>query len=558
MKIVFKEWLRDKKACGMMGIYLVLTMIYITLNARVVVYIANAFEDPQNINAHLIFIGSVCVFQTIISMIRQYLITLVDKHLYTVLNNHYVDKILDSDYEMFTKYSVAYINTAQEFMQKITRIGINTIQMVSNLITIVVVIYSMYLIESTIVIPVFVIYAIGMLVFKYIYKLYIDIDKKFSESKRKRNQEIEDIINGFAEVRSFNTINTHRTSIHKRNSYNYKLLTKKAKYNMYLDCAIETVDTGGLIAVLIFAMKQLASGVLQQAQAMSLVMYVFRLVGPLLSILDYVDVLSENLALKDDYNNIVSYINKHDNSGSIKLSGFNNKIELNDVNFAYDESSNAVNNVSIKINKGEHIGICGESGGGKSTLFKLINKFYHPSSGSITIDGIDIWDIDNDSYRNYIGCVHQENTIFPGTIKYNIMYGNQYATESEFIEACKKAKIYDFIISLPKKFETEVGPRGLKLSGGQKQRIALARLFLKNPEIILLDEATSALDNESETFIQEAIDALEGKTIITIAHRLSTIKDSDQIYVLNSDGVVEHGTHEELVQSNGVYAKMLK
>ena len=164
----------------------------------------------------------------------------------------------------------------------------------------------------------------------------------------------------------------------------------------------------------------------------------------------------------------------------------------------------------------------------------------------------------DESFRRLVGTVQQENNIFPGSIWSNITYGSSHTLESEVIEACKRARIYDFIIGLPERFDTEVGPRGLKLSGGQKQRIALARLFLKNPEIIILDEATSALDNETESAIQDAIDELQGKTIVTIAHRLSTIKDSDEIYVLNNNTIAEHGTHDELIAKGGLYAAMQK
>jgi ATP-binding cassette subfamily B protein len=263
------------------------------------------------------------------------------------------------------------------------------------------------------------------------------------------------------------------------------------------------------------------------------------------------------MGLASEYDAIISY-KEYEIDGDIELNTFNNSIKIENVTFSYGNTKNTINNINMEIKKGQRIGICGVSGGGKSTLLKLINRFYVPKSGCITIDGFDIQDISLKSYRKYIGSVHQDNTIFPGTIRDNIMYGSPYATEGELIDACKKANILDFILGLEKKFNTEVGPRGLTLSGGQKQRIALARLFIRNPEIILLDEATSALDNESETLIQDAVDNLEGKTIITIAHRLSTIKNCDIIYVLGNNGIVESGTHEELVAKHGVYYSMLK
>ena len=189
-------------------------------------------------------------------------------------------------------------------------------------------------------------------------------------------------------------------------------------------------------------------------------------------------------------------------------------------------------------------------------MLKLLNKFYDIDEGELTIDGVEISDVTAESYRRKVGSVHQENTIFPGTILENVKYGSPEATEYEIIEACKRAKLYDFITSLKDGFNTDVGPKGLKLSGGQKQRIALARLFLQDPEIIILDEATSALDNETEQFIQDAIAALHGKTIITVAHRLTTIQNCDWIYVLDGGKIIEDGTHQTLMEHGGAYAHM--
>jgi ABC-type multidrug transport system fused ATPase/permease subunit len=320
---------------------------------------------------------------------------------------------------------------------------------------------------------------------------------------------------------------------------------------------VDTIDGIGVLVVIYEAGRSILAGAMTVAEGMSLVTYVLRLVNPIISIIDYINDYSSFMSLKDDYQEIINYENWM-MDGDLVLDSFENEIKLDDVSFSYNSSSTVLNHLNMEIHKGERIGICGISGNGKSTIFKLINRFYEQQSGTITIDGVDIRDITEDSYRSKIGSVHQENNIFPGSIMENVRYGSPNATDAEVIEACKMAHIYDFINSLPDRFNTEVGPRGLKLSGGQKQRIALARLFLRDPEIILLDEATSALDNESETFIQEAIDALQGKTIITIAHRLSTIQNSDRIYVIGNGTVVEQGTHQELIDRKGVYFSMIK
>jgi ATP-binding cassette subfamily B protein len=290
---------------------------------------------------------------------------------------------------------------------------------------------------------------------------------------------------------------------------------------------------------------------------MSLVMYVWRIINPLMNIIDFCDQLSDNLSLEKDYESIMNYQNQTVDNGNIELKEFNDKIEIRNVGFSYNDSTQILSNINMTIKKGQRIGICGVSGGGKTTLFKLLNKFYNANSGEILIDGINIKDITNKSYRRFVATVHQDNVIFPGSIKENIVYGVKSYTEYEIIEACKKANIYNFIMSLEKKFDTEVGPRGIKLSGGQRQRIALARVFMVDPEIILLDEATSALDTESETLIQNAIDNTKDKTIITIAHRLDTIKNCDCIYVFSNHGIAESGSYDELVDKHGLFYNMI-
>lgn len=208
---------------------------------------------------------------------------------------------------------------------------------------------------------------------------------------------------------------------------------------------------------------------------------------------------------------------------------------------------------------GKSIALAGPSGSGKTTICSLLPRFYDVSSGRITIDGKDIRDLTLDSLRNQIGIVQQDVYLFCGTIKENIAYGKPGASMEEIIDAAKKANIHDFIESLPDGYNTFVGERGTRLSGGQKQRISIARVFLKNPPILILDEATSALDNESERWIQQSLEILaKDRTTITIAHRLSTIQGADEILVIADNGIAERGTHEELIEKNGIYAHYLR
>ena len=244
-------------------------------------------------------------------------------------------------------------------------------------------------------------------------------------------------------------------------------------------------------------------------------------------------------------------------NGNEKLTSFNKKIEISNLNFEYVKNFPVLNDISIDINKGQTTAIVGSTGSGKSTLIKLILRLYDSTSGEIKFDGKNIRDLELDSLRNKIGLVSQDIFLFEGTVFENIAYGNLDAKDEEVWEAAKLSESDKFINLLPNKENTIVGERGQKLSGGQRQRISIARAILKNPEILILDEATSAVDNETEAAIQRSINTLkEGRTVVAIAHRLSTIRNAEIIYVLEEGKVVESGNHESLLEINGIYSKL--
>lgn len=246
-----------------------------------------------------------------------------------------------------------------------------------------------------------------------------------------------------------------------------------------------------------------------------------------------------------------------DKKDALELLNPKGNIQFRNVSFSYNDKHNVLDNLNIEIPAGKNIALVGPSGGGKTTFCSLIPRFYEINEGSITIDGKDIRDIKLKSLRNSIGIVQQDVYLFAGSIKENIAYGKPGASDDEIIEAAKKANIHEFIMGLEEGYDTYVGERGVKLSGGQKQRISIARVFLKNPPILILDEATSALDNESEKFIQKSLEELsKNRTTLVIAHRLSTIRNADEIIVLTDEGIKERGNHQTLIDKNGIYASL--
>lgn len=249
-----------------------------------------------------------------------------------------------------------------------------------------------------------------------------------------------------------------------------------------------------------------------------------------------------------------------DRKDAIELKDPKGKIEFKNVSFSYsDDEDTVLRNVNIRIESGKTVALVGPSGAGKTTLCHLVPRFYETQNGDIFIDDINIKDIKLKSLRSNIGLVQQDVFLFTGTIKENILYGNPKASEDEIIKAAKSASIHEFIESLPQGYDTDIGEKGVRLSGGQKQRISIARLFLKNPPILILDEATSALDNETEILIQGSLEKLaEERTSLIIAHRLSTIKNADEIIVLTREGIEEQGSHEDLIKKKGLYEKLYK
>lgn len=288
-------------------------------------------------------------------------------------------------------------------------------------------------------------------------------------------------------------------------------------------------------------------------------LYINFLIKPISRLTNSMEQIQQGFSGIEKFYNIMDEEIKIKNNYGIIKNNFEGDIEFKDVSFSYShqKEKDVLTNFNLHIETGEKIALVGETGVGKTTISKLIPRFYDVDDGEILVDGINVKEYNLDNLRNAIGHVEQDVFVFYGTIKENILFGKPEATMDEVIKAAKKAQIHDFIMTLPNGYDTLTGERGVKLSGGQKQRIAIARLFLKNPKILILDEATSSLDNITEKQIQQSFDELsKGKTTIIIAHRLSTIKNADEIIVISKEGIIERGKHEELITKNGYYARL--
>lgn len=300
------------------------------------------------------------------------------------------------------------------------------------------------------------------------------------------------------------------------------------------------------------------AGVITVGDMVAYMLFINMFVTPIKKLIQFVEMFQNAITGYVRFEELMNVQPEQEDKHAQELTDVKGEITFDNVTFQYDEGKEVLSNISLTFPQGKMVAIVGPSGGGKTTLCHLIPRFYEISSGSISVDGHDIRTVTRSSLRQKIGIVQQDVFLFTGTIFDNIAYGKLGASREEVIEAAKKANIHDYIMSLPEGYETFVGERGVKLSGGQKQRISIARVFLKNPPILVLDEATSALDNVTENYIQDSLDELcKNRTTIVVAHRLSTIKHADEIIVMDRDGIQERGTHAQLLEKeNGIYKEL--
>ena len=370
------------------------------------------------------------------------------------------------------------------------------------------------------------------------------------------NSQIEDSLSGIRVVKSFANEREEMKKF-KRGNDNFVAAKKVSyKYMGIYNSGLGAMSTLITVVVLVVGVCMMLDGAVTLTDLITFLLYINNFTDPVKKLVTFTEQFQNGYSGFERFLEILSIApDIKDKPEAVSVGQMKGEIEFKDVSFQYEEQNEKVlNHINLKVDAGDYMALVGPSGVGKTTMCSLIPRFYEVSSGAITIDGIDIRDMKLDDLRSNVGIVQQDVYLFAGTVLDNIRYGRMDATDEEVVRAAKNANAHEFIMGLPHGYHTDIGQRGVKLSGGQKQRLSIARVFLKNPPILIFDEATSALDNESEQVVQRSLEGLaRQRTTFVIAHRLTTIQNAQKILVLTEDGIAEEGTHEELLQKKGIY-----
>lgn len=398
--------------------------------------------------------------------------------------------------------------------------------------------------------------------FVYAFVMNKKMKKAFKENRvqiAEVNTQIEDNLSGIRVVKSFANEEIENEKFKVGNDGFLRAKKQSYFYMGFYHSGMTAFTMLINIVVIMFGGIMMAKGKVDVADFVTFLLYINVFTDPIRTLIDFAEQFQNGYSGFERFMEILAIEpDIVDSPNAVTLENVRGDIVFDDVSFKYKDGQHRVlRHINLDVKAGSYVAIVGSSGGGKTTLCSLIPRFYDVTKGSISVDGKDIREVKLKSLRENIGIVQQDVYLFAGTIYDNILYGKPGATREEVIEAAKQANAHDFIMELPKGYDTDIGQRGIKLSGGQKQRLSIARVFLKNPPILIFDEATSALDNESENIVKESLERLaRDRTTFVIAHRLSTIKNAERILVLTENGIEESGTHDELLAKQGVYAQL--
>lgn len=397
-----------------------------------------------------------------------------------------------------------------------------------------------------------------------VFALYLNkrMKRVFKQNRVKMadiNGQIEDNLSGIRVVKSFANEDIEMRKFREGND---RFLATKRRSYLYMGTyhsVLNAMLTAVTILVVLAGARFIIGGTMEIPDLITFLLYIANFTEPVKKLINFTEQFQNGYSGYTRFREIMDIEpDIADKEDAKELDSVKGTVEFRNVTFRYEEATEKVlDHINLTVPAGSYVALVGSSGGGKTTLCSLIPRFYDVTEGSVCIDGNDVRDVTLKSLRNQIGIVQQDVYLFAGTVMDNILYGRPDATREEVIQAAKNANAHDFIMELPDGYDTDIGQRGVKLSGGQKQRLSIARVFLKNPRILIFDEATSALDNESERIVQESLEKLaKERTTFVIAHRLSTIRNAERILVLTEEGIAEEGTHEELMNLHGVYEKL--